>query len=119
MVTNFEEHTSELTEDELKLIKPLINGLKTKTKENPIKSVEIIDAMNRFSKEKGLPKINDSRLRKLVNYMRTNSVLPVIATSKGYYVSYNPVDIKEQVDSLKQRANSIISCAEGLSQWIL
>ena len=88
MITNFEEFTSELTEDELKLINPLISGLKSKTKENPIKADAIVIGMNNFAKEKGLPKITDARLRKIVNYIRSNGVLPKITTSKRYYVSY-------------------------------
>jgi carbamoylphosphate synthase small subunit len=119
MVTNFEEFTCELTEDELKLIKPLISGLKSKNKESPIKADAIVLAMNNFAKEKGLPKISDARLRKLVNYIRSNGILPIIATSKGYYVSYDPKEIQEQVDSLKQRANSILNSANGLSNWII
>jgi hypothetical protein len=119
MITNFEGFTSELTEDELMLIKPLISGLKSKTKDNPIKADAIILAMNKFAKEKDLPKLTDSRLRKIVNHIRSNGVLPIIATSKGYYVSYDAKEIREQINSLHQRANSILKSANGLNNWII
>jgi hypothetical protein len=46
MITNFEEITKEMTEDEKKLVPLIIKGLSTKTKMNPIKGADIVNAIN-------------------------------------------------------------------------
>lgn len=120
MVTNFEEITSELTDKEMKLLPYLINGLKTKTKDNPIKASEIIKKTNLFLISKNINNIrlSEPRLRKMINHLRANGLLPVIATSKGYYVSYEMDDLLLQIQSLTERANSIRSCAKGLESFL-
>lgn len=116
MITNFEEITHELTEDELIHVSGLIIGLKNRTKENPIKAPEIVVQMNKYAERHGLCKMTDARLRKCINYIRSKSMLPVIATSKGYFCSYDEKDLSEQIISLTQRANSIMDCVFGLEQ---
>ena len=118
MINNFEDFTEDLTPDELMLIKPLMNGLKTKTKENTIKAPEIVKAMNVFAQKNGLIKITEPRLRKLVNHIRMNGIMPIIATSQGYYVSHDKQEILDQIHSLTQRANSILNSANGLRNFL-
>ena len=118
MINNFEDFTEELSPDELKLVAPLMNGLRTKTKENTIKAPEIVKAMNVFAEKNGLIKITEPRLRKLFNHIRMKGILPIIATSQGYYVSYDKQEITDQINSLTQRANSILKSADGLRNFL-
>jgi len=118
MINNFEDFTQELTPDEKKLIKPLMDGLSTKTKNNTIKAPVIVKKMNEYALKNNLTKITEPRLRKLVNHIRFNGMLPVIATSQGYYVSYNKQEILDQINSLTQRANSILDSANGLKKFL-
>lgn len=118
MIQNFEDFTEELNPDEIKLIKPLIEGLRTKTKDNTIKAPVIVRKMNEYALKNNLTKITEPRLRKLVNHIRVNGLLPVIATSQGYYVSYDKQEILDQINSLTQRANSIINSANGLKKFL-
>lgn len=118
MITTFDDITEELSDDELKLVQPLINGLKLRTAANPVKAPAIVKGMNAYAEANGLIKISEVRLRKLVNYIRTNSIAPVIATSKGYYMSTDNNEIRVQIESLKQRARSILSCANGLEKFL-
>jgi hypothetical protein len=118
MINNFEDFTEELSPDELKLVAPLMNGLRTKTKEHTIKAPDIVKAMNIFAEKNGLIKITEPRLRKLVNHIRVKGILPIIATSQGYYVSYDKQEILDQINSLTQRANSIIKSADGLRNFL-
>jgi hypothetical protein len=118
MINNFEDFTEELTPDELKLVAPLMTGLRTKTKENTIKAPKIVKAMNIFAQKNGLIKITEPRLRKLVNHIRVKGILPIIATSQGYYVSYDKQEILDQINSLTQRANSIMKSADGLRNFL-
>lgn len=113
MITNFEEITEELTDKESNLIPILVAGLKFYSKDNPIKEPDIVMRMN----NKGY-QITGARLRKLVNYIRTNSIAPIIATSKGYYFSTDKEEIEKQIRSLEERASGIYNAAAGLRKFI-
>jgi hypothetical protein len=41
-----------------------------------------------------------------------------MATSQGYYVSYDKQEILDQINSLTQRANSIMNSANGLKNFL-
>ena len=118
MINNFEDFTEELSPDELKLVAPLMNGLRTKSKQNTIKAPDIVKAMNLFADKNALINITEPRLRKLVNHIRMKGILPIIATSQGYYVSYDKQEITDQINSLTQRANSILKSADGLRNFL-
>ena len=119
MLTNFAEVTHELDEEEIKLIPILIAGFKSHPKDKPIKAPDIINAINQQHVDFGLTKkFTEVRLRKLVNHIRCNALLPVMATSEGYYTSYDKKEITDQVKSLRERANAILNAANGLQQFI-
>lgn len=119
MITNFEEYTHELTKEELEIVPIVVHGFRAYKKSNPIKADLIVKRMNEFLKLKGYKlKMTQPRLRKIVNYIRSNSLLPLIATSNGYFTSDCKQTIIEQISSLKERANSIDRCAEGLKKFL-
>lgn len=118
MVTNFESITYELNEDELKHVNGLILALKLRTKESAIKAPEIVKSMNIFAERHNLCKMTEARLRKCINYIRSNSMLPVIATSNGYYCSYDEKELSDQIKSLTERANSIMDTVFGLNKLL-
>lgn len=118
MIQTFEHITQPLTSDEYKLVNVLVRGFRHRTKENPIKAPEIINSINRDYAKYGLTKkLTEPRLRKLVNYIRSNGILPLIATSSGYYCSINRDEINAQINSMKQRADAIINAANGLERY--
>ena len=119
VITSFEQQTAELNDKELEIIPFLIKGFSSHSEDNPIKAPVIVRQMNDFlaKNNKGI-KMNEPRLRKCVNYIRSNSILPLIATSDGYYVSQDHEVIKSQIKSLRERASSISKCADGLSVFI-
>lgn len=115
MVTNFEHITSELTQQELELIPILVKGFHKHRKENPILARDIVRQMNIYLKVRNYPvTFTEARLRKCVNFIRTNAILPLMATSNGYYISWDSDEIYSQIQSLEERANSIKRCAGGL-----
>jgi hypothetical protein len=120
MITNFESITVELTDDEKTLLEPLIKGFKCHSKVNPITEKKITIAMNTFIRNQTDMKIlfTGTRLRKFVNYIRVNSLIPLIATNNGYFVSYEKSEIELAVKSLYERSASINSAADGLSQYL-
>mgnify|MGYP003335692744 FL=1 len=120
MIKNFEEHTFELTDEETNFIPILIKTFETRYKNNqpPIKAPDIIRGLNDYCQRNKIDmKFSEVRLRKMVNHIRTNSLLPLIATSKGYFISYDFKIVEDQVQSLYQRAASIKKCADGLLKF--
>jgi hypothetical protein len=115
MIKNFEKITSELTDKEKELVHPIIEGFKRYTKENPIKAQDVVLRFNSYRNSRDL---TEPRLRKIVNFIRTNGMLPLIATSNGYYVSTDPQEIQDQIKSLIQRSNAILNCANGLQKFL-
>ena len=77
---------------------------------NPIKSGE----RRLLSDEDLKAKMTGARLRKIVSHIRVSGKLPIIATSKGYYVSYDAEEIRNQVKSLEERAARILAAANGI-----
>ncbi len=119
MITNFEEITAELSDEEKRLIRPLIKGFSGRTKDNSIKEPEIIKAINDRASQYGLKKkLTGARLRKIVNFLRAKSILPIIATTKGYFVSYDLEEIAKQKKSMEERAAAILVAAAGMANFL-
>jgi hypothetical protein len=121
MVTNFEEITKELSDEECKYIYLLVTGFQNRTKDNPIKAPDLIKSINTFVAEQRpdiKKKLSEPRLRKLCNYIRSYSLIPLIATSKGYYVSYDKEEIQNQIHSLMDRGQAIIKSSLGLVKFL-
>lgn len=119
MITNFEDITDELTDDEMRLVPDICEAFRKYTKDNPIKSTEIVDRVNANKDKLGITfTFTGARLRKICNYIRTNGMIPLIATNNGYYVDYSPEALESQIRSLRERASAINRSAEGLEKFI-
>lgn len=104
MIKGFSEETQPLTEYERKVILPIIlEGLKTKIgKANAVTNKYII------SRLRDSYKIDAARLRKIINHIRTNDLLPgFIATSEGYFLATTESELLEYEESLKGREEAI------------
>jgi hypothetical protein len=126
MLVNFEHVTENLNSEDKKIVPYLQKVLETKTIDKPAVSEIIVwetnmlirQAISTGNHSAKIKKINDVKLRKLINYIRTHDILPVCSTSKGYFISYDKKVLEKQIVSLSQRANSIMSCAYGLERFI-
>lgn len=119
MVENFEEITEPLTADDLRFLPVLRRGLEAHGKDDPIKAPAIVKALNEQRLKYNFQvQFTEARLRKLVNHLRTNGLLPVIATRSGYYVTYDPEVIRSQIRSLRDRARGIEAAAAGLESLL-
>lgn len=116
MVENFAPITDPLTDAELELVAPIVAGLSRRTEADPIKGAEICAAIN--AKYQLKFKFEESRLRKIVNHIRREGILPVIATSRGYYTAQNIEEIRSQIASLTDRAAGILAAADGLRGFL-
>lgn len=104
MIKGFDEQTQPLTEYEEKFLLPVvIAGLKTKRgAESAVTNTYIV------SKLKPRYKVDAPRLRKIINHIRVNDLLPgLIATNNGYYLATSEAEINDYVDSLRGREDAI------------
>lgn len=113
MITNFETLTNDLTQGELEQVESLL--LVLNQAKRPLKTEELIREV--YLIEKFKPKLSAHRLRKIVNAIRSNSVAPIIATRKGYFISNERIEIENQIKSLEERASAIRNASEGLRTY--
>ena len=118
MITKFESITFELSTDEKKLMPVIIKGLSTKTKDNPIKAADIVNAINENKNRYGIKVFSEPRLRKIINFIRSEGILPIMGTINGYYVTKNRAELESQIESLTQRAEAIMTSANGLKKFL-
>ena len=103
------------TDDYEYAIPMIIKILQRTSEESPLLSDRIILFMNNKQTEIGMKnKMNPPRLRKIVNYIRTNGIIPVISGSNGYYVSYDQEVIDNMVLSLESRIIAMQHAVVGL-----
>lgn len=108
MIKGFEEITQELNEEELNLVPTVVKGLMTKQgKAKAVTSTVICKALN----------INGPRLRKIINHIRINNLLPALCSSStGYYVATNMEEINDYIISLKQRIKAQVDVLNALEK---
>jgi len=116
MIEGFEEITFELNDQEIKLANELIKHFNNKDKNNKVKASDIVKGIN--SHYNLTFKFTEVRLRKIINYYRSNSIIPIISDSEGYFVSYEKKDLEKVIKSLDQRSNSIKRSSEGLKKFL-
>lgn len=107
-----------LTNDELSLITPIVIKVMLKTNpDNRMYSTEITYLVNRLLSYKKIDyNLHSSRLRKIVNYLRSTAQLPIHANNKGYFISWEKRYIDEEVSSLESRIESMKLAIKGLKK---
>jgi hypothetical protein len=110
MIRRFEEQTEDLNFYEIQLREQIVLGLKNKIGMGcAITGVVICEKM----KDLGY-KINQARLRKIINSIRSRRIIEnLVACKNGYYIADNPEDVREYVKSLVERYTSIRGIAES------
>lgn len=95
----------------------LIKLLKKKTSTHyRLNGQRIVDFFM-LKKEKGeldFPTFNTTRLHKLINYIRSQEILPVCASKNGYWISKDPKEILETAESLQGRIDAIQAAIKGM-----
>lgn len=105
MIKGFSKETAPLNEYETRVLLPvLIAGLKTKNgSDNAATNKYIVSTL----KGSGY-KISEPRVRKLINHIRTNDLVPgLIATSDGYFIAGSETELLDYEESLKGREEAI------------
>ena len=105
MIKGFSNETSPLNDYELRVLLPVIlAGLKDKQgKRNAVTNGYIIGRL----KQQGY-RIDAPRLRKVINHIRTNDLIPgLMATSEGYFLAEGEQELMDYEDSLRGREEAI------------
>lgn len=105
MIKGFSNETNPLNDYELRVLLPVIlAGLKDKQgKRNAVTNGYIIGRL----KQQGY-RIDAPRLRKVINHIRTNDLIPgLIATSEGYFLAEDEQELMDYEDSLRGREEAI------------
>ena len=105
MIKGFSNETSPLNDYELRVLLPVIlAGMKDKQgKRNAVTNGYIIGRL----KQQGY-RIDAPRLRKVINHIRTNDLIPgLIATSEGYFLAEDEQELMDYEDSLRGREEAI------------
>ena len=112
MINGFDIQTAPLNDYERDTLLPVIvAGLRNKVgASRAITNAAICSAMKGAGYE-----LSEPRLRKIVNYIRCNDLVDcLIATSVGYYVASNEVELKEYEDSLLGREQAIAAVRQAV-----
>ena len=108
MINGFDKETAPLNDSELSELPKIVMALKRAYgKDNAIYN-GYIRAL--------CPGLSDARVRKIINYIRTNGLVPcLIASSNGYYVAETEEEILTYEDSLKGRELAIRQIRESIA----
>lgn len=114
VINGFDAETAPLTVDEFAICTYMVSRLQKNTgAANAATSSKIIAGVKAAL---GV-KFTGARLRKIVNHIRRNDLLPgLVASSKGYYVETEAEKIKEYIESLRQRAAAINAVADAMQR---
>lgn len=113
MIKNFENETQPLTDYETGVLLPLlVRGLRTKIGHNSaVTNKQIVGRL------KGSYKISEARVRKIINHIRTNDLIPgLIATSDGYFIAEAESELLEYEESLKGREDAIREVRQSIAR---
>ena len=118
MITGFEEQTEPLNEQEREVfLPPIIKGLRVKVGKQ--KAVTNKDIVRGLKANCGI-KIGEARVRKMINHIRNNDIIPcLIATSKGYYIAETKDEMLDYIDSLYGRVEAIEADALSMKRQML
>jgi len=106
MINGFEEQTEDLSEYEREELLPIL--LKHLPRKIGIENAITGGAINHGLKNNLGIKVSGARLRKLINHIRKNDLIPcLVASSKGYYVATDNADVQRFIESLEQRETAI------------
>lgn len=113
MITNFEDYTAVLTTYEQDIIVPLLAAF-LKTRVGSKYAIRNKDMCRMFT-ERGYQGLTEARVRKCINYIRINGMVPhLIANSHGYFCATSVEQVETYIESLDQRAKAIWAMRSAL-----
>jgi hypothetical protein len=112
---------TELTQEEKDIILPvLLQAFRERTSDfRHLKSKQIIDWLNNNKERIGFKgAMNNSRFMKLTNHIRVNGLAPLCASNDGYWITKDPIQIREMIESFENRVASQQAAIQGLKNLL-
>ena len=117
MLKGFENITHDLTDYEATTLLPILTGklCHHKGKSNAVTNGQL----SQYVFDRTGKKVSGPRIRKIVEAIRQTHLLESLAAcNNGYYIANTPGELKEWLDSMRQRRAAInSSIAAGLSSY--
>jgi hypothetical protein len=118
MLRGFENTTCDITDYEKDILVPVFIEKFTSRigKGRAVSNAKIIKSLREQKFKIG----DGTRIRKIINYIRKHHLTEgcLIANSKGYYISFNPVEIKEYLGTLEGREGEIRKVKESIKDYL-
>ena len=109
MIHGFDAETAPLNERELALVPAIVAMLRGALGEKNAVYNQQLCAID--------PYLKSARVRKLINYIRCEGLVPcLIASSKGYYIAETELELLEYEDSLTNRATAIFEVRNKIAE---
>lgn len=110
--------TRTVTREEITNIIPILKEILIN--ETPLFTKQIVERLqDRCNRENISYRATEVTLRQMINYLRSNTILPVIADVNGYRLAKSQEEVVVQAQSLLDRARSIESAANGLVKFTI
>jgi hypothetical protein len=115
MLPGFSIETKPLTELELKLLPVVAKGLSKKLgSANAVSNKAICEGLLKTYNIH----VSEVRIRKIINHIRMHDLVPgLVANGCGYYVTQNPDEVKEYINSLIGREQAIKGIREKMQGY--
>lgn len=115
MLQNFEKYTHDLTQYELDLVPVFVMSLKNKIGQDHAVTAKTIEEK---MKSAGF-KAAGPRIRKIINHIRNMGLVEgLVASSSGYYISTDSLEISNYIESLEGREGAIRVVREGMEAYL-
>lgn len=111
MLPGWEEETKPLTDAEFAMVPLFVESFEQHIgKDQAVSANTIVERLTKLGK-----KINDVRVRKIVNYLRRYNVVScLLGNSKGYYIAEYEDDMQRHDDSIQGRIDSMIDVRDEM-----
>ena len=104
--------TNRLNDYERGTLLPLVVGFLREAHGKKLTSYMIADAIRKLGHA-----CDSMRVRKIVNHIRVNAIIPCLAAgSNGYFVASNEAEISETINSLEGRVDAIREVINALKE---
>lgn len=130
MIRNFEEYTSQMSDEEKTYVLPKIIQILSLAigKENAVRNSDIIKEINYSNRDFVVTvnsnekqkvtehiKTSPARVRHMIHVLRASDTIPfLVASAKGYYISNDKDEIEKYIKSIDDRLRSIYQIRKAL-----
>jgi len=116
MITNFEEETEPLTPKEIRMAEQFSRSFQKRI--GPDQAITNAEIQTRYRALHQIT-LSGARIRKIINHIRITGMVPgLVASSKGYYMSNSPDELRRYIQSLDERIQAIVAVRHSMKKHL-